>query len=305
VNFYKILHDLDKNGNLQNTRISPDTKMRFPVNSVQSFHQLNEQFFEIKTTFFGLYGVSSVLPPFMNELTLKNSVSGECFRAFLDVFQKRLYLLKYQVWKQGYSPFFINSFKTSYAKVLRSISGNKLTDYNFFEFYSIAGFLGKKAHSALNLSKICQILTGFPARIQENVEQWIPYKRKTNECRLGDNALLGSRYLDNRHLFFIKINCVTIENVKKLCHDKIGIHRLKSAIKSCLDPSICYELCLEARQGFVQICLNDKKIGLGLGGTLGHLSLEKQLLIKLRNNINCDELNTSCQASMQVNEPYC
>src|SRR5689334_14752160 len=92
VNFYKLLYDFEKEGILDTVSISPDTKMGFPVDAVQSVHKLNAKLVEIKATFFGLYGVSSVLPPFINELALRNSVSGESFRDFLNIFQKRLYL---------------------------------------------------------------------------------------------------------------------------------------------------------------------------------------------------------------------
>lgn len=284
INFFKLLYGLEKDGNFEKLRISSDTKMGFPTNAIQSVYQLNEQSIEIKATFFGLYGVSSVLPPFMNELALNNSVSGEELRDFLDIFQKRLYTLKYQIWKHGYSPFFINSCQTPYAKLLRSISGDRLPDSLYSPAYSVAGFLSKRSHSVLNLIKIFRALTGFSTKIEENIAQWIPYSKKTSECSLGENILLGGRYLENRQLFFIKINCVIIENVQKLYQNKICFKQLKSIIRSCLDPSMRYELFLEARKGFVQTCLGNTSVGLSLGGTLGGLSIEKNFSIKL----NCD-----------------
>src|SRR6476620_3339713 len=137
LNFFKLLHRLEKKGTLSQARIFSATKLGFPASDVQSI-QIHDQAIEIKATFFGLYGVSSILPPFMNALALENSVSGEAIRSFLDIFQKRLYLLKYQVWKQGHSPLFIDSWHTAYAKLLRSIAGDRLPETALSPAYAVA-----------------------------------------------------------------------------------------------------------------------------------------------------------------------
>jgi predicted component of type VI protein secretion system len=216
----------------------------------------------------------------MNELALKNSAQGEKFKEFLNIFQKRLYMLKYEVWKHGYGPLFVSSYKTPYAKILRSISGNKLSSSNLSQPYSVAGLMGKKSCSTLSLVNILQVLTGFSVKIKENIEQWISYKRKISENLLGENIILGKRYLDNRKLFFIKINCMTIKNIKKIYENKVLFKEMQSIIQLCLDPSISYELFLEATDGFFPISLGSTKFPLGLGGMLGCSSAQKHCSIK-------------------------
>src|SRR5690606_25594544 len=99
MHFFKLLYGFEEKGILDKINLYSNIKMGFPVNDIQVCPSLHDDSVDVNMTFFGLYGVSSVLPPFMNELAIKNSDQGENFKDFLNIFQKRLYRLKYEVWK--------------------------------------------------------------------------------------------------------------------------------------------------------------------------------------------------------------
>lgn len=283
VHFFKFLFDLEKKGNLDKVRISSDVKMGFPVNS--SVCEFDDRLIKLKATFSGLYGVSSVLPPFLNEMALENSESGDIFRAFLDIFQQRLYLLKFEIWKQSYAPFFVRDFQSAYSKLLKSISGNKISGVLDSSAYPIAGLLSKRAVSKVRLIKIIEFLTGFSVEIDENVERWVNFKQKSIHYRLGEKALLGDRYLENRRLFLIKINCVTTQNLQKIYFDSIFLKQLKKILMSCLSSIAQYQIWLQSDQEFLQTCLGSTKTRLGLGTLLAGSS-KRHCMIRLNDSTN-------------------
>ncbi|MEY3183046.1 MAG: Type secretion, TssG, partial [Pseudomonadota bacterium] len=188
---------------------------------------------------------------------------------FLKIFENRLFQLKYQIWKAGYPPFFLNSPNHPFAKLLRIISGGKLSDKSVASSYSIAGLLSNKPFSVMALKKICKVFIGFDVVIEEHCNQWVSVNSTIYGNMLGENCLLGKRYLESRKLFLIKIQCITAKNMQALYSDIALLKALDEMIQSSLTPNMRYKLYLSATQDFIPIALGNKQVRLGMGVMLG------------------------------------
>ncbi|MEJ2042084.1 MAG: type VI secretion system baseplate subunit TssG [Reinekea sp.] len=81
-------------------RLRPDDSLAFPASDVRAFREISGSRYEVVARFMGLYGVDSPLPQYFLDEVTEGGESGTRLKAFLDIFNHRLYSLLHQVWKK-------------------------------------------------------------------------------------------------------------------------------------------------------------------------------------------------------------
>jgi type VI secretion system protein ImpH len=144
----------------ENIRFQHDPSLKFHAGDITSIVPRNPQngvkFTYITSTFFGLFGTTAPLPPYMAEDVLMAEASEQpSLRGFYDIFHHRLISLFYRSWqKYRFSASFRNDFSDLFSKralsfvgidIQGGISEEGLTPE---ELLSIAPLAGQKSRAS-------------------------------------------------------------------------------------------------------------------------------------------------------------
>lgn len=115
-NFFQAVYLLEKLFGLDRIRFRPHPGRKFPATDIHHIQVVEEVQSEggrervVKTaeaevvlSFMGLYGYDSPLPGFISAKAASRTDAGARLRAFLDIFNHRIYDLFYQSWKKNRS----------------------------------------------------------------------------------------------------------------------------------------------------------------------------------------------------------
>ncbi len=223
--------------------VAPAPEISFPQGEIRRCTIDSQDRFRLEFNLLGLYGADSPLPQYFNDMTSRDGDGRNELRAFLDVFNKRLYSLCYLAWKK-FNLFADHHGQTSiYNRYLQAISGGAAQQGRF----DYAGVLGGRVKSAFGLAITIEDFLGYATRIQENVPVWIPLEQRG--ClglglQLGDNILLGDQILDVTSKIIISIGPLPMKTAIDLLRECQQARQLAQLIRSYLDPSVTYELDL-------------------------------------------------------------
>ncbi len=204
--------------------------------------------FRLELNLLGLFGVDSPLPQYFNDITSRDGDGRDELRAFLEMFNKRLYALCYLAWKK------FNLFSgppehaSIYHRYLSALSGGAHQDGRF----DYAGILGSRIKSAQGLAATLEDYLGYPVTPQENVPVWINIEDQDSlgsELCLGDNTILGNRIMDVSSKILITIGPIPIDVAKELLPGHKQARQLTNLIREYLDPAISYEIVLQVIAG--------------------------------------------------------
>lgn len=255
--------------------ISPQKHLNFPVRDVDEINE-DEQSIQIVCQFMGLYGVDSPLPPYFNEMCLKQDNSGEILRRFLDVLNHRNYVLYFLAW-QAFQPEL--QAENEFYNFVNGISGDQVLSGNF----SLASYL---AHdNAMSLETfIQQLMPDVPVHIIEFCPRWEvvdPVARIGDAYLiLGDNTMLSDAIYDESSSIQIQIGPIS----KALAHqlmpeEKLGTFLVR-ILKKNIQNTVKFTLKLQVQGEEALLTLGHHDINLGRYAWLGH-SQEEILSINL------------------------
>ena len=127
--FHQVLHLLEElisdefaESFDERVRVRPDISLGFPASDVRKVNQIGGQYFEVLARFSGLYGVDSPLPQYFLDDVTAGDESGQRLQSFLDVFNRRLYGLRHQVWKKQ-NPFTQLDEQGLYHRLVSGVTG--------------------------------------------------------------------------------------------------------------------------------------------------------------------------------------
>ncbi|OAT23785.1 type VI secretion system baseplate subunit TssG [Proteus myxofaciens] len=174
INFYRFCQLLEKNcsdipplGSTQNPqkdpiRFRPHRGMGFPVTEIKGTDKddiyRNSLYPSIRTTFLGLYGVTSPLPTSYSDNIAQHRDGTEALTDFLDIFNHRITTQFYRIWR-----------KYSYPATFESGGKDETSQY----LYSLIGLgiPGSSSHIQTSISRFLALLgtMRLPTRTTEGV----------------------------------------------------------------------------------------------------------------------------------------
>ena len=224
--------------------LAPAAEISFPQGEIRRCTIDDGGRFRLELNVLGLYGVDSPLPQYFNDITSRDGEGRNELRAFLEMFNKRLYTLSYLAWKKFNQYADHIGHSSLYSRYLHALSGGA-DQHGRFDY---AGVLGSRIKSARGLSATLEDFLGYPVHTQENVPIWITLEEPDclgQELRLGDNTILGNRIMDVSSKIIIHIGPLPIDAATKLLPGKSQARQLAKLVREYLDPAISYELDLQ------------------------------------------------------------
>lgn len=262
-------------------RFTADTSMAFAPSDIRKVRRKPGQGpngedqlrFELETTFLGLYGPSSPLPPDVNEAIVSNSVDSDKLRGFLDVFNNRLTGLLYRIWRRyRHYQVFDERGRDEITRLIASVAGSldlidkarpaepdrapagDMEPLSERSVLSNAASIALFCHSASVLERILESsLPGVTARIEE----WIPRKATVVEeqrwklgaanSALSDDALLGAHVPDVCGKFRIWLGPLDLDEYLALLPHGKWREALDQLVKRVLRDHLIYDVVLTIR----------------------------------------------------------
>ena len=208
-------------------RLQPSSALVFPASDVKEVTTVTradaDPLVYVKTTFMGLYGVDASLPSHFHDVIEQDPQDTEALRAFLDIFNHRIYAFFYRAWKK-YRPSLRrpNSSQEHRPDEHRFLSLAGLSNIPELStapvppmrLASFAGRLRSRTRTAEGLTALLNgLLDDIPVEVKENVSQWIPITNRPalgegDGIRLGLNSNIGEAVHDRSGKFRVKIGPV-------------------------------------------------------------------------------------------------
>lgn len=228
-------------------RVEPHPGLAFPPADLRGGHLDASGVLRLKANVDGLYGVDAPVPHYLLEAAARQDEIGVRFRAFLDLFNHRLYGLLYQAWKlrmptdgEGESP---------YAGLTRALvggSGEAGLRY--------AGRLGRRRPSAAALAAILEAELALPVRVVHGQPQWLavegqPALGAQPGPRLGEDTLLGEGVQVAGERIDLHIGPLLLDQALDLLPGRQDGARLLALLGDLLGPDVPFDLVLRVAPG--------------------------------------------------------
>jgi len=253
------------NGTAPRLRIQPELNLDYPQSDITEISRDDKtENYQITTTFFGLYGVSSPLPGFYTEELLDDEWDEFSSRkAFFDVIHNHIYPLLYQAWlKYKFSHNIVEFEDKKYAEIIFNLIGlgdafrDERLHYGFLLKYS--GLLSQRIKSLLGLKTLLQDHLGeIGLDIKPCQEQAVPIVKKQH-CVLGlqnatldVDACIGQQVVDRSGKFNIEIGPVNAEQFSAFSQDNETIQVIKMLLKVYLVQPLEFSITLLLESGVV------------------------------------------------------
>jgi type VI secretion system protein ImpH len=255
----------NQDNGLSNIRIQPELNLDYPQNDIADISKLDDDQYQITTTFFGLYGVSSPLPGFYTEELIDDECDElENCKRFLDVIHNHLYPLLYQAWLKYKFP--VNTVELEskkYWEVIFSLIGlpadfrQKQAQYGYLLRY--AGILSQRVKSMQGLQTIlADYFQGITVDIQPCVKRVVPIVNK-QRCALGENnhqlghtTCIGQQVVDRTGKFNILLGPVNKQQFTEMQFENRAVTFIESILTIYLVQPLEFNVILVLSKDILQ-----------------------------------------------------
>ncbi len=233
-------------------RFRPAPEISFPAGDIRRCSLDDRGRLDFELNFMGLYGVDGPLPHFFIEQVASADEPGQVLRAFLDIFNHRLYQLLYLAWKKFRQPTTGDGEASLYERYLGALRGIPAAGAPA-EDLAFAGLLGSRVKNSEGLAGILAEFLQMPVRIRQQVPCWVrldgvpPLGADGEGLRLGENCLLGDRVLDVSRKLEVILGPVPMAAAWELLPGRERAGELGRLIRRYLDPTLDFDLVLQIR----------------------------------------------------------
>ncbi|ALC17971.1 type VI secretion system protein TssG [Desulfuromonas soudanensis] len=265
-------------GELPSTiRFRPAAELSFPAGDIRRCRLDEEGRLEMQLNFMGFYGVDAPVPHYFLEAAAEEE--GGALRAFLDIFNHRLYELLYLGWKKFLSPVLPGGESTfeRYLSALSGVGGGAGNDLA----QAFAGPLGSPVQNGAGLRGVLrEFLDETPVEVVQFCPQWVSLPeippvggRGGEELVLGENLVLGGSVLDVGRRVEIRIGPLPLDEALALLPGGEQSETVARLIRRYLPPTIDFDLLLRVRiEGTAPLQLGVEAMMLGWNSCLGENS---------------------------------
>jgi len=247
-------------------RIQPELNLDYPQSDIAEInHDTASGNYQITTTFFGLYGVSSPLPGFYTEELLDDEwdeIRGR--KDFFDVIHNHIYPLLYQAWlKYKYSHNVVEFEDPKYAEIIFNLIGlgkayrADRKRYGYLLKYS--GLLSQRIKSLAGLKTLLQGHLGdIGLDINPCVERNVPIVEKQHcvvgeqNATLGVSACIGKQVAGRGGMFNLEIGPLNTEQFVAFSRNNETVQTIKTLLKIYLVQPLEFSISLLLEPGVIQ-----------------------------------------------------
>jgi len=242
-------------------KIRPDLNLDYPHADIESITETDDGF-EIITTFFGLYGVSSPLPGYItDELLDEEWEERHATREFLDVVHQHIYPLLYRAWlKYRFSHNAIEGDGERYWEIIFSILGlpEEFREFGDLsgQFLKYSGLIAQRPKSQLGLKAL---LDDYMGDIDVDVIPCVPRNVKIIEqqrCFLGDKcntlghqSVIGEQVVDRSGKYRVVIGPIDTDQFRMLLDDRKHMKFIRTIIELYMVQPLECEVVLQLKKG--------------------------------------------------------
>lgn len=262
-------------------RLRPATELSFPAGDIRRCSLDEQGRLDFELNFSGLYGVDAPLPHYFLDMVAEGDDPGLVLRAFLDVFNQRLYQLHYLGWKKFHCHG-QQEQSSLYSRYLKALGGADTQPVS--ESFAYAGLIGSRVKNSQGLSGLLEDYLQMPVGLCQYAPCWVrleglPALGGREELALGENVLLGDRVLDLSRKILIRIGPVSLTAARTLLPGQQGAKELGQLIRQYLDPTIQFDIDLEIRpESGTAAQLGASEVILGWTSWLGNLDREGNVI---------------------------
>jgi len=246
-------------------RIRPELNLDYPNADISEINSLDDNQFEIITTFFGLYGVSSPLPGFYTEELLDDEWDErEAARGFFDVIHNHMYPLLFQAWlKYKFSHNAVEEGDPKYWEIIYSLLGlneefraNKRLTGRLLKY---AGIISQQPKTMLGLKTILNdFIEDASIEIHPCVSRKVSIVQHQrcnlgiNNYQLGEDLVVGQEVEDRSGKFLIEVGPVNTDMLNRITTDGSMLDDIHEIISLFLTQPFEYEIVLLIAPGTEQ-----------------------------------------------------
>ena len=258
VRLLKRLSSTADSKNDVDIRIRPELNLDFPHADIAEINLLDDAGkYEIITTFFGLYGVSSPLPGFYTEELLDNEWDErDASKGFLDVIHNHMYPLLFQAWlKYKFSHNAIEEGNEKYWEIIYSLLGlneefrqNKRITGKLLKY---VGIISQQPKTMLGLKTILNdFLDDTPIEIKPCISRKVDivkHQRCHLGCdnfQLGEDLVLGCEVDDRSGKFVIEVGPVDNAMLNKITNESTMLNDIQEIVSLFLTQPFDYDIVL-------------------------------------------------------------
>lgn len=228
-------------------RLRPAPEISFPAADIRRCRFDEQGRFDFELNFFGLYGVDAPLPHFFLEAVASQDDAGKVLRAFLDVFNQRLYQLLYLGWKK-HNDHGRQGPGSLYERYLTALAGSAGVETRGHG-RAYAGLLGSRIKNAEGLLGLLEDFLQMPVTVRQHYPCWVRLEQRPalgaadgEPLVLGENCSLGDRVLDVSRKILIRIGAVPVGQAIELLPGQPRATELGELIRQYLDPTIEFDI---------------------------------------------------------------
>lgn len=226
-------------------KLRPAPEISFPAADIRRCRFDEQGRIEFELNFLGLYGVDGPLPHFFLETIAGQDDPGKVLRAFLDVFNQRLYQLLYLGWKKFNDQ---GQRGSLYQRYLGAVAGLGAADASG-QSLAYAGLLGSRVKNAEGLVGLLRDFLQMPVSIRQHLPCWVRLSNRPalgakgeEALVLGENCSLGDRVLDVSRKVLIRIGAVPVSQAVALLPGRERAMELGRLIHQYLNPTIEFDI---------------------------------------------------------------
>jgi type VI secretion system protein ImpH len=258
-------------------RFRPAVELSFPAGDIRRCRLDEEGRLELQLNFMGFYGVDAPVPHYFLEAAAGEE--GGALRAFLDIFNHRLYELFYLGWKKFLCPV-LPGGKSTFERYLSALSGGGGNAGNAVE-QAFAGPLGSPVKNGPGLAGIlCEFLDETPVEVVQFCSRWVPLTdlppvggSPGEPLVLGENLVLGGSVLDVGRRVELRIGPLPLDKALNLLPGGERSATVARLIRRYLPPTIDFDLLLRVRvEQTAPLQLGAEAMMLGWNSCLGENS---------------------------------
>jgi type VI secretion system protein ImpH len=228
---------------------------------------------QMTVVFMGLAGLLGVLPRHYTELLLERMRYKDfALRDFFDVFNHRIVSLFYRAWEKyrfpvayerarsrgdAYDPFSLCLFHIVSLGTGGLRNRIKAKDEAVL-YYS--GLAAQQPHSASALEAILADFFGVPVKVEQFIGAWLsldePQRTRIgrNNCRLGIDAMVGSRCWDQQASFRLVLGPLSFHEFKQFMPSSAGFASLIDLTRLLVGLTLDFDVQLVLKAAEVQSC---------------------------------------------------
>lgn len=256
-------------------RIRSLVSLTFPASAVYEVNRPEDGSAppQMTVAFMGLAGLLGVLPRHYTELLLERMRYKDfALRDFLDIFNHRMVSLFYRTWEKyrfpiayervrsrgnDYDPFSLSLFHivgmgTGGLRKRVNVGDEALVYYS--------GLVAQQPRSASAVKAILGDFFRVPVKIEQFIGAWLPLDEQNrtrigrNNCRLGTDAMVGSRCWDQQAAFRLVIGPLRFVEFRRFLPDRPGFGPLIDLTRFLVGLTLDFDVQLVLKAAEVPFC---------------------------------------------------